>query len=392
MQITDLVYIDPTGYHFGTYPEFLAWLQDQYRAIYGADVYLEADSQDGQFLAVLAKAFYDTAALGGAVYNSFSPVTAQGLGLARVVKINGLRKRVASKSTVDLLIVGQAGTVITNGVAIDTLEQKWNLPSPTVIPGGGEITVTAEAQVAGALTAEINSVNRIFTPTLGWQTVNNPAAATPGAPVESDAELRLRQQASTANPSLTVFDGTIGGVANLPGVSKVRGYENDTNSTDANGIPAHSIAVIAEGGVTEDIAQEIALHKTPGTGTYGDVSTVVYDAHGMPLDIKFTRPTPATIKVQITIAANQGWSNDYIELMAQAVADQINLGAIGDTVLITKLYSPAYLMGTAPGQTYDIVTLEIGKNSDPLGTVNIPLDFDENAVCDPAVDVTVIVT
>jgi uncharacterized phage protein gp47/JayE len=392
MQITELVYIDDAGYHFADYPAFLTWLQNTYKAIYGEDSYLEPDSQDGQLLAILAQAFYDTAALGGSVYNSFSPVTAQGVGLSRNVKINGLARRIPTRSTADLTIVGQSGTVITNGVAIDILEQKWNLPVSVLIPDEGEIIVTATADEDGAIAAGADSINRIFTPTLGWQTVNNEAEATPGAPVESDAELRLRQAVSTANPSLTVLEGTIGGVSNLTGVSKVRGYENDTNSTDGDGIPAHSVSLVVVGGDVEEIAQEIALHKTPGTGTYGTTSRTVYDSHGMPLDIKFYRPTDVTIKVQIVIEVNESWSSDYEDLIKAAVADVINANQIGNTVLITKLFAPAYLIGTPAGQSYDIVSLEIGKNSDPLDTINIPLAFNEDAVCIAASDVTVSVT
>lgn len=392
MQLSDLAYIDSTGYHFADYPTFLQYFQDQYKAIYGADVDLDSDTQDGQWIAVQAKAAYDTAALGASTYNSFSPSTAQGVGLSRVVKINGIRRRVASNSTADVLIVGQASTVITNGVIQDTLNQKWDLPATVTIPGGGSITVTATAQIIGALTADANTINKIFTPTLGWQTVNNVAAATPGAPVESDAELRVRQSISTADPSLTVLDGTIGGVANLTGVTKVRGYENDTNTTDANTIPPHSISLVVAGGDVMDIANEIALHKTPGTGTYGTTSELVYDAHGMPLTIRFYRPTIVTIKVEITLAAGQGWSNDFVTLIQAAVAAVINGNQIGDTVLITKLFAPAYLSGSVQGQTYDIVTLEIGKNTDPLSDINIDLAFNEQAVCDPDVDITVIVT
>lgn len=389
--ITDLVFIDATGYHFSDYPSFLAWLTERYQAIYGADTYLEPDSQDGQFLAVLAKAFYDTAALGASVFNSFSPVTAQGVGLSRVVKINGLNRRAATHSTVDVEIVGQTGTTITGGIAIDTLEQKWDIPT-TTIPGGGTITVTAVAQDLGAINAESDTVNRIFTPTLGWQTVNNPAAATPGVAVETDAALRLRQAQSTANPSLTVLDGTVGGVANLPGVTDVRGYENDTNSTDSNTLPPHSISIVASGGDSMEIAQEIALHKTPGTATYGTTSELVYDAHGMPLTIHFYRPTVVTITCTVTIAATVSYSSDYEDLIKQAVADVINGFGIGGDVLITKLYAPAYLNNTPPGLTYDVATLEIGKNMAPQSTINIPIAFNEKPVCDPLTDVTVIVT
>lgn len=391
MLITELAYIDDTGYHFADYTEYLAWLQAEYRAIYGADVYLEADSQDGQFLAVLAKAFYDTAALGASVYNSFSPATAQGAGLARVVKINGLTKRVASHSTADLTIVGQAGTVITGGIATDALDQKWLIPT-TTIPGGGSVVATAVAENEGDVAAAANTITTIFTPTRGWQTVNNPAEATPGAPVESDAELRVRQAISTANPSLTVLDGTVGGVANLAGVTKVRGYENDTGAPDGNGIPAHNISVVVVGGDDVEIAEEILLHKTPGTGTFGDVTELVYDAHGMPVNIEFNRAVTASVQVEITVSVDPAWSNDYITLIQEAVAAVINAGAIGTDVLITKLYAPAYLNGSVPGQSYDVSTLEIGKNGGGLSPANVVLAYNENPVCDPTTDVSVIVT
>ena len=392
MLITELVYIDDEGYHYEDYPSFLTWLQDEYKAIYGADVYLEADSQDGQWIAVQAKAFYDQAALGASIYNSFSPSTGQGLGLARNVKINGLNKRSATYSTADLFIVGQPGTIITNGVAIDSLDQKWNLPSTVTIPGGGEITVTATAQLIGALSAEADTIDQIFTPTLGWQSVNNVADATEGVAVETDAQLRIRQAQSTANPSLTVLEGTTGAVFNLAGVTKVRGYENDTGSTDSDGLPAHSISIVADGGVILDIAQTIALHKTRGTSTYGTTEQLVYDSKGMPLNIKFYRPDEVTIKVEITVTVTAAWSNAFIPLIQEAVANTINANRIGDDTLITKLYAPAYLVGTAPGQTFDITLLEIGKDADPVAGINIPLAFNENAVCVAADDVTVIVT
>lgn len=393
MVITDLVWIDATGYHYADYPSFLLWRQQQYQAIYGVDVYLEADSQDGQLLAVQAKADYDTAAQGAVTYASLSPSTAQGLALSRGVKINGLSRLIPSFSTALLAVVGTAGTVILNGVATDTLQQKWNLPASVTIPGGGTITVTATAAVVGAVNAEAATITTIFTPTRGWQTVNNVAAATPGAPVETDAELRLRQAVSTANPSLTVMEGTLGAIANIPGVTKVsNGYENDTGSTDGNGIPAHTICVVVAGGVSAAIAQAIQVHKTPGVGTYGDTSQLVYDSHGMPLTIAFQRAVTATIHARVTISVNQGWTNDYIAQIQAAVAAVINAGNIGDTVQITKLYAPAYLFGTAASSTFDISLIELAKNGGSYASTNVALLFDENPVCNPLTNVTVVIT
>jgi uncharacterized phage protein gp47/JayE len=391
MNVSDLVYIDSTGYHFADYPAFLAWLTAQYQAIYGADVYLAPDSQDGQLLALFAQALFDVASVGSSTYNSFSPVTAQGTGLSRNVKINGLTRKASSNSTVDITIVGQAGTVIQGGIVQDTLMQKWDVPT-TTIPGGGSIIVTAVAEVQGALAAAPNTVTTIFTPTLGWQSVTNVLAATPGAPVETDAELRVRQAVSTADPSLTVLDGTTGGISNLPGVQKVQPYENDTGTTDGNGIPAHSICMVVLGGDTTAICNEIALHKTPGCGTYGNTSETVYDAHGMPLTIAFQRPTPATIDVVITGGALNGWSSDFIPEIQQAVADYINSLPIGSVVYQSQIYRPAYLIGNPNGSTYNIATITIAKNGGGPVSTSIALDFDENPICIAASDVTVTIT
>lgn len=392
MELTDLVFIDDTGYHYADYPTFLTYFTDKYKAIYGADVYLGADSQDGQFVAVQAKAAYDTAATDASTFNSFSPITAQGVGLSRVVKINGIKRGVPTNSTADLLIVGQSGTVIVNGIAQDTLGQKWDLPASVLIPIGGSITVTATAELIGNVTADANTINKIFTPTLGWQTVNNIASATPGAPVETDAELRIRQQQSVADPSLTVFEGTIGGVENLTGVEKVRGYENDTGTTDGNGLPPHSIAVVVLGGTDNDIANEIMLHKTPGTQTDGTTAVDVLDNHGMPLTIRFYRPTIATVQATITISVNIFWSPDYITLIQDAVAAVINSNPIGKDILITKLYAPAYLTGLPQSNSFDIASITLGKNGGSQSATNVSLTFLENAVTIAATDVVVVVT
>lgn len=391
MELSDLVYIDSTGYHYADYPTFLEYFKQKYRDIYGADTYLEADSQDGQLVSVEAKAAFDTAALGANIYLSFSPSTAQDAGLSRVVKINGIRRRSPTYSTADLTIVGSAGTEILNGVAEDTISQKWLLPASVIIPPGGSIVVTATASEKGALAAVPNSINRIFTPTLGWQTVNNVLAATQGVPVEEDAELRVRQTTSTEIPSLTVFEGTIGAVANLDGVTRVRGYENDSGTTDADGIPAHSISIVAEGGVTQEIADAIAAKKTPGTRTYGTTSAITYDKYGVPNTINFYRPTVVPIKVEVTLTAYTGYSTSFGDMIKAAVAAEINKLAIGDDVLITKLFVPANLPGTFAGTTFNISTLKIAKVGNAFGTIDVPVLFNEAASC-VVTDITIVVT
>ncbi len=391
MEVTDLVFIDETGYHFEDYPAFLDFIQQGYRNIYGADVYLESDSQDGQFLAILAKALYDTAALGASVFNSFSPVTGQGVGLSRNVKINGISRRIATKSTVELDIVGVAGTILNSAIAVDNIQQKWIIPDGTTIPFDGTITVVATAENEGATLAEPNTVTGIFTPTLGWQTVNNPDLAVPGAPVETDAQLRVRQAQSVAIPSLTVFDGTVGAVASLDGVLQTKGYENDTGSTDGNGVPPHSISIVVLGGDEDEIASTIATKKTPGCGTYGDTSVPTTDPKGMPITINFERPALALVTAQITLHAKTGWSVDFETQIAAAVAETINAFGIGEDVLLTRLYVPAYLSGTPAGETFDIVSIQLKKNAGAFAPSNVTIDWNEYPDCDPLTDIVFVV-
>lgn len=378
-------FIDATGIHTPTYPEILAALQTQFRAIFGPDVYLEADSQEGQMLAMFALAIHDANQFAVSVYQSFSPQTAQGAGLSRMVKINGIARLVASHSTVDVRIVGQVGTVIMQGIARDVAGQKWNLPATVTIPVGGEITVTATAQELGDIQAAAGEVNEIATPTRGWQTVSNVAAATPGAPVESDATLRGRQAVSTALPSLTVQEGIVGAVANVSGVSRYKAYENDTGSTDGNGIPAHSISVVIEGGDDTTIAETIAAKKTPGSGTYGTTNVVVRDRYDMPNTIRFFRPGVVDIDAEIEITARAGYVSTTGDAIKANLAAYWNSQEIGEGVLLSKLYTP--INAAEPDsakKTFDVTSLKICRHGGTPAAENLVLLFNEVAAGDSA--------
>lgn len=392
MALRDLIFVDAAGFHYPDYPTVLNELITAYRAIYGQDVYLDPDSQDGQWLAIQAQAIFDTIQVSASVYSSFSPLTAQSDALSRNVKLNGIRRLVPSYSQVDLVLVGQTGTTIVSGQAQDALGNVWTIPGTVVIPGSGTITVTAYANTIGAVSSAANSITTIKTPTLGWQTVNNPAASTAGSPVETDAALRARQTVSTALPSLSVLEGTTGALASLPGVMRVFGYENDSSATDGNGVPAHSISMIVEGGADQDVANAIAAKKTPGTTTYGSTSVTTHDQYGVPNVINFYRPTVAQIGVEITLTALAGYTSGYAALIANAVAAAIAKLPIGAPVLLTQLYVPIYLPGQPAGGTFDVTLLRLKKNAGSFAASNIALAFNEIAACNPTTDVTVIVS
>src|SRR4051794_1983581 len=116
---TPVAYVDETGVHVPDFSTIQNYFLDAYRSIYGADVYLDPDGQDGQLLGIFSLAISDANASFVGVYNSFSPATAIGDGLSRVVKVNGIVRKSPTRSSVDVFVIGQAGITVTNGVIQD---------------------------------------------------------------------------------------------------------------------------------------------------------------------------------------------------------------------------------------------------------------------------------
>lgn len=382
--------IDASGITAPSYDTILAWLQAQYRSIYGADVYLGNDSQDGQFLGIVAAAINDSNAAVIEAWNSGGPMTAQGEALSSRVKINGIARAVATNSQVTVTIVGQAGTVISNGVVQDTNGNKWSLPATVTITSGGSVTATATCQTVGAITAAAGTVNKIATPTLGWQSVTNSAAASVGNPVETDAQLRARQAASVSLPSLTVLGGILGAVKAVSGVSQAAIYENDTDSADANGLPAHSVAVVAKGGSATDIASAIMRKKTPGTYTHGTTNATVTDDVGVPHTIRYFQPTDAAISVEVRLKALAGYTTAVAAQIQQAVAEYINSLGIGATVMLARLYLPAQLNGVGQSGTFEVLTVKAALKPSSPAAADVTIAFNALASCATA-DVSIVV-
>ncbi|XWJ91332.1 baseplate J/gp47 family protein [Phytobacter ursingii] len=365
------------------YQTILDTVTGYFQQIYGTDAYLDPDSKDGQMVALVALAIHDANTTAINVYNSFSPSTALTDALSRNVKINGIARKGETRSTVDLILSGTTGTTITNGSVKDANGIIWNLPATTIID---ENQVTATCNTAGAVAALAGTVTVINTPTRGWTSVTNPQAANIGTAAETDAELRVRQGQSVALPSLTPFDAVDGALANISGVTRHKLYENDTGSVDINGLPAHSISAIVDGGDATTIAQIIRGKKGQGVATYGTTTIVVPDAWGNPHPTSFSRPVNVPIYVAITIHVFAGYTSLIGDQIKSAIADYINSLKIGDDVLLSRIYSPANLGVVSGGNSryYDITSLQIGKSAGSVAAANIDIGYAEAASCSTA--------
>lgn len=231
----------------------------------------------------------------------------------------------------------------------------------------------------GANEQEAGSINTIITPVLGWDSVTNPLAASPGRLLETDEQLRLRFRNTKLERSSNILDSLYSALLNIDGVQEVQIYENDTDSVDANGVQPHSFLPIVLGGSSQLIAETIWQNKPIGILSQGDTVVTIYDSQNFPHDIGLQRPTPVDIYIEIDISADPeadtplpGDAEDQIRAAIISYASS-NFG-VGKDVLYSRLFSP---INTVPG--HFINSLFIGTTPAPVGTSNLVVNFDQIA-------------
>jgi len=336
-------YIDENGLHLPTYQDILNYFISNAKSIFGDDIYLDTDSADYQLISIQALAYSDAMQSLQLEYNNRAPSTAIGVALDSLVKINGIKRKISSYSSVILSLTGKPNTTIENCAAADTSGNKWNLPTSVTFDDSGNATAQAVCQVKGAIVAPANTVNIISTPAFGWFSVNNESISSVGLPVETDSKLRFRQTFSTELASDTLLDGTKAAVAAVENVSRSEVYENDNDEVDANGIPGHSICAVVEGGSDSDIAKAIFENKNPGCNTYGSTTVSVLDTSNYhSYDISFDRVNYVNVFATFGITTLTDWNDGYLPLIKAAVVDYLNNLNIGQkSTRLTGLVSAA---------------------------------------------------
>jgi uncharacterized phage protein gp47/JayE len=384
-------YIDETGFHYPTYQDIVDDMVNGAKSIFGDDIYLENDSADYQLISIFALKTYDTLQGIAMAYNSRSPVTAVGVGLDGVVKINGIARKPGSRSTADVVITGTPYTQIVNGSVTDANGTVWNLPANVSIPTSGSVTVTATCSEVGPVAASAGELVNINTPTYGWLSVTNPAPAVPGELQETDGELRVRQTASVAGPSQTMLAGTYAAIAAIDNVQRLAVYENDTNSAAVNvetnpyGLPPHSITCVVEGGDTETIADAILRHKGVGCYTNGDISTSITDAGGYANVIRFYRPTAVPIHVTVTLTPYSGYLSTMADEVKQAIYDYLTGFDISADVSVSLLTGVAIAVNPdVKHPNFGVASVRIGRTAGSQAASDISIGYKEVATIELA--------
>lgn len=378
--------VTSAGLVLPTYVDIRDDMLEAFKEIYGQDCYLEQDSADYQWISIISLRMFHAIQSVQLAYNNRSPNTAVGSGLDQVVMLNGIRRKTATYSTCEVVLTGEIGTIISNGVVADVSGYSWDLPATVTLvsdgssPESGTATVTVTCQTIGAIPAKVGDINSISTPTNGWTSVENLVAATEGDAVETDAELRARQRISVTRPSMNLLEGTIAAIAALDNVGRYNIVENYTDAPDEWGNPEHSITCVVEGASDEDIAN--AIYDNRGLGCYvnGDVEVGITDPlTGIISTMRFYRPEYRQIYMEVSVNGSlPGFSTAVLDEMKAAFISFVDSLQIGEDIAASSLIAAGMSVNEDPYKpVVTIQTLYMGFTPSPGTNTDLILTFSQ---------------
>ncbi|HEY4292046.1 baseplate J/gp47 family protein [Luteibacter sp.] len=346
----------------------MAKLNSGLQGIYGADINLDPDSPDGQMVGLIGQIRTDLEELGEDIYNSLDPDYAKGVWLEQRAAYAGLQRRLASYSYLrDVILSGRPGAIIPAGAVVaDANSIRWRSVSSATLNGDGSARVDLRSEDLGAFDVPADTVLVIQTVVLGWQAATTLGPAEVGAEEETDPRLRARFFRSRSRPATASEEAIEAKVAELPDVRQVVCLENYTDEVDADGVPAHGINVVVDGGDDMAIATVIRQNKPAGTNMRGEVVVNVPVRAGT-RPIRFDRPAIVSGAARVTVKRVANFTAiDVDGIQAALAALQFQ---IGEDVLLTRLYTP---INTVPG--FWVQELLIGVVGGDLGIDNIDVD------------------
>lgn len=315
--------ISSAGFEKKTQAEILTDLEDEAKVQFGSDVDLSVYSPIGQFLQLMSSALANTWDGVEDVYYSAYVDTAEGVSLDRVVALGGLTRRAAQKAYGTLSATGTNGTTVAPyDLTVQTPAgiQFTNLSSGVV--ASGTISLTIQAVTGGEDgIVSANTIIELSSPFTGITLVTNPAATTGGAEIEADADLRVRYTERQTSGGSSV-KAIISALKDLDNVTSATCVENETDTTDSDGRPPHSIEVVV-GGLydTEQVAEAIFNAKAAGIATYGTQSYTVYDENDDPHVIYWNEPTDKFVNVVVQVTSGTGWTSANEETIIERVIE-----------------------------------------------------------------------
>lgn len=284
----------------------------KYKSIYGQDINLEQNSPDGQWINILAQEKKDILDLFTQYYNNLDPDRVIGIPQQILYKLNALTIQAYTYSyvyvnvtvTEDVTLQGLDENIEnadgTGYTVRDVNGNSWILATTQNLTPG-TYSLNFRAANLGSVEATPNTINVMETILRGVSGVNNPANNyITGNTGESSAQFRRRRNQAMAVPSQGFDESTQSQMLNLPNVTQCKVYDNRSDEV-VNGIPAHGIWVIVQGGTPAEIGRVIYNNLPPGIPMKGSQSVAVSKINGDIVTVYYDVPKAVPLYVRATI-------------------------------------------------------------------------------------------
>lgn len=351
--------ITAAGLETKTRDEIVTELTTALQGIYGADINVASDSPDGQLINIFAQNVVDVLELITQVHNGFNPDTAVGRVLDDRCALNGVIRLGGTYTRTNVTIVTDRALNLagldaeidnpdgTGYTVSDSNGNEFILEASQVIAGAGTYSYAFRAKNNGKVETVPNTITTPVTIVLGVVSVNNPSVAIyTGIDEETDAALRIRRQKSVSISSKGYLEGLLAALLNINGVTSAFVYENNTGTTDIDGIPSHSIWAIVSGGADADIAQAIYQKRNAGCGMRGAESVVITQVDGSLFEINFDRTATEDLYIEVSGHSVSGAPIDtaYMEtqLLSRLVPGVYETITIYDIIFLLQDIEPNY--------------------------------------------------
>ena len=263
---------------------------------------------------------------------------------AHVIWTN-LRNQFVGTDEFDLILPVLAGSSF---LYLEAISSNNYLPFTANHVGGQDVELATPGQFLcdefGEIYLPLNTLTDIITPASGLIRVNNLKPGVTGREIESDADLRLRQQ-SSLNIGLAVEGAILRNILEVPGVSDASVDSNRTMSA-LNGLPPKSFECVVNGGDIDQVATAIWLSMPAGIESHGiNQAVTIVDSQGNDQLIKFSTPVGVFLHVEITISkySEEVYPTDGDNLMKENVVEFAkNELKLGDDVIPQRFNQPIY--------------------------------------------------
>jgi uncharacterized phage protein gp47/JayE len=260
--------------------------------------------------------------------NQMDANTAEGIFLDAICEKNRIYRYQPAYTKLKLTITGTPKTSFNSGDII--VQDKistiyYDLNEDCTISDNGTVIAEFKCEDFGEFYPTENTTFVIQTPVVGLDSVtfdSETADISVGRLTETDTELRRRRQYSVGQTSTNTLDSVKAVLYSTDGVVHVRGFENDTEETNEDGLPMKSFEMVVDGGDEDEITDKIFNNKPIGTRAYGTTLKTKTDSEGNVYQIGYTKAEDVNIGVDIKIVVSTFQSNTWINEVKTALVER----------------------------------------------------------------------